>query len=101
MRLLQAVADARRRGLRATARKKGRTVRTRRLALAAWAMLVTKVPSARLTVREALVLGRARWRLERLCTLWKSHSRVDESRSGQPWRILREVYAKLLAMAVP
>jgi hypothetical protein len=32
--------------------------------------------------------------------LWKSHGHIDESRSGQPWRILCEVYAKLLAMVV-
>jgi len=75
-------------------------VSARRLALAAWTMLVTNVPSDRLTVREALVLGRARWQIELLFKLWKSQGRVDESRSGKPWRILCEVYAKLLAMVV-
>jgi hypothetical protein len=100
VRVPQAVADERRRRLRAVARKKGRMVRARRLALAAWTMLVTNVPSDRLTVREALVLGRARWQIELLFKLWKSHGRVDESRSLQPWRILCEVYAKLLAMVV-
>jgi hypothetical protein len=100
VRVPQAVADERRRRLRAVARKKGRMVRARRLALAAWTMLVTHVPSDRLTVREALVLGRARWQIELLFKLWKSHGRVDESRSLQPWRILCEVYAKLLAMVV-
>ena len=100
VRVPPAVADARRRRLRAVARKKGRMVSARRLALAAWTMLVTNVPSARLTVREALVLGRARWQIELLFKLWKSHGRVDESRSLKPWRILCEVYAKLLAMVV-
>jgi hypothetical protein len=100
VRVPQAVTDARRRRLWAVARKKGRMVSARRLALAAWTMLVTNVPSARLTVREALVLGRARWQIELLFKLWKSHGRVDESRSLKPWRILCEVYAKLLAMVV-
>jgi hypothetical protein len=100
VRVPPAVADERRRRLRATARKKGRTVSARRLALAAWTILVTNVPAERLTVREALVLGRARWQIELLCKLWKSHGRVDESRSLKPWRILCEVYAKLLAMGV-
>ena len=100
VRVPAAVADERRRRLRATARKKGRAVSARRLALAAWTMLVTNVPAERLTVREALVLGRARWQIELLFKLWKSHGRVDESRSLQPWRILCEVYAKLLAMVV-
>lgn len=66
VRVPQAVADERRRRLRAVARKKGRMVSARRLALAAWTMLVTNVPSDRLTVREALVLGRARWQIEML-----------------------------------
>src|SRR5215470_10944575 len=35
-----------------------------------------------------------------LFKLWKSHGRVDESRSTKPWRILCEVDAKLLAMLV-
>jgi len=100
VRVPPAVAAERRRRLRATARKKGRTVSARRLALAAWTMLVTNVPAERLTVREALVLGRARWQIELLFKLWKSQGRVDESRSLKPWRILCEVYAKLLAMVV-
>jgi len=35
-----------------------------------------------------------------LFKLWKSQGQVDTSRSQQPWRILGEVYAKLLAMLV-
>ena len=100
VRVPQAVADERRRRLWAVARKKGRMVSARRLALAAWTMLVTNGPADRLTVREALVLGRARWQIELLFKLWKSHGRVDESRSLKPWRILCEVYAKLLALVV-
>ena len=60
VRVPQAVADERRRRLRAVARKKGRMVSARRWALAAWTLLVTNVSSDRWTVREALMLGRAR-----------------------------------------
>ena len=48
------------------------------------------------TTAEALVLARARWQIERLFKLWKSHGHIDASRSGQPWRVLCEVFAKLL-----
>ena len=99
-RVPQDVAAARRRRLRAAAQKKGRQVSAVRLALAAWTVLVTNVPSDRLTLREALILARVRWQIELLFKLWKSHGRVDESRSTKPWRILCEVYAKLLAMLV-
>jgi hypothetical protein len=94
------VAATRRRRLRAAARKKGRQVSARCLALAAWTLLVTNLSGTRLTLREALVLGRVRWQIELLFKLWKSHGHVDESRSTKPWRILCEVYAKLLAMLI-
>lgn len=32
--------------------------------------------------------------------LWKSHGKLDEWRSHKPWRILTEVYAKLVAMLI-
>jgi hypothetical protein len=70
------------------------------LALAAWTLLVTNLPPARLTLREALVLGRVRWQIELLFKLWKSHGHVDESRRAKPWCILCEGYAKLLAMLI-
>jgi hypothetical protein len=98
VRVPQDVADTRRRRLREAARQKGRQVSARRLALAAWTILVTNVPPERLTLREALVVGRVRWQIELLFKLWKSHGYIDESRSTKPWRILCEVYAKLLAM---
>jgi hypothetical protein len=62
--------------------------------------LVTNVPPAQLTLREALVLARVRWPVELLFKLWKSHGHIDESRSTKPWRMLCEVYAKLVAMLV-
>jgi Transposase DDE domain len=100
VRVPQEVAGTRRRRLRDAAQKKGRQVSATRLALAAWPLLVTHVPCDRLTLREALVLARVRWQIALLVKLWKSHGRIDESRSTKPWRILCEVYAKLLAMLV-
>ena len=100
VRVPQDVAEPRRRRWRQAARAKGRQVSATRLALAAWTLFVTNVPAERLTLQEALVLGRMRWQIELLFKLWKSQGHVDESRSTKPWRILCAVYAKLLAMLV-
>jgi hypothetical protein len=95
----QEVVDQRRR-LQAQARRRGSAPNPVSLALAAWTILITNVPADLLTVAEALVVARTRWQIELLFKLWKSHGRIDESRSAKPWRMLCEVYAKLLAMLV-
>lgn len=100
VRVPQEVADQRRRRLRAEVRDKGTTPSARLLALAEWTSVVTTVPVDQLSVREALVLLRARWQIDLLFKLWKSKGRIDEWRSAHPWRILCEKYAKLLAMIV-
>ncbi len=100
VRVPQEVADRRRYKLKKQARKKGQTVSKARLALAGWTMLVTNVPEDKLSVKEALVLGRMRWQIELIFKLWKSHGQIDKSRSKKPWRILCEVYAKLIAMII-
>lgn len=92
------VAEERRRKLRAEAKDDGRTPSARQLALCDWVIFLTNVPSERLSVAEVLVLARARGQIELLFKLWKSYGRVDESRSAKPYRILCEVYAKLLIM---
>lgn len=63
------VAEQRRRRLRQEAKRKGQTVSQQHLALAAWTILVTSVPSDLLTLEEALVLLRARWQIELLFKL--------------------------------
>lgn len=92
------VAAERRRKLHAEARAKGETPRQGRLAFADWTILVTNVPPETLALAEALVLLRVRWQIELLFKLWKSHGQVDAWRTDKPWRILCEVYAKLIAM---
>lgn len=96
----QAVADERRRKIRAEARREGKTPSQAKLALADWTLLATNVPAERLTVAEALVLLRARWQVELLFKLWKDGGQLDAWRSAKPERVLCEVYAKLLALLV-
>lgn len=100
VRVPQEVADRRRAKLRDAAQREGKAPSARALALADWTLLVTNAPAALLSVREALVLGRIRWQLELLFKLWKSGGRLAHSRSADPWRMLCEVYAKLIAMVL-
>ena len=59
-----------------------------------------RLPVRLLALEEALVLARARWQIELLFKLWKQHGQIDEWRTQKPWRILCEVYAKMLAMLI-
>ena len=92
------VAAQRRRKLKANARRKGQTVSQARLELADWTILVTNVPDDLLNLSEAILLYRVRWQIELLFKLWKSEAHLVTSRSHKPWRILTEIYAKLLAV---
>jgi hypothetical protein len=94
------VAEQRRRKMKREAQERGQTLSHARLALASWTLLVTNVPDHLLTLAEALILYRVRWQIELLFKLWKSIGKLDASLSHNPWRILCEVYAKLLALMI-
>ena len=99
-RVPQNAADRRRQRLREYARKKQVTPKPETWALATWTLLLTNVPEDRLSPYEALILMRVRWQVELLFKLWKSHMKVDEWRSQNPWRILCEIYAKLIGVVI-
>jgi len=94
------VAAQRRRKLKEWARKKMRQPSKKQLSLCDWTLLITNIPTSLASVEDALVLARARWQVELLFKLWKQQGQIDEWRSKNPWRILCEVYAKLVAMII-
>lgn len=98
VRVPQEVANQRRRALHADARRRGQAVSHERLRLADWTVFVTNVPAALLSGPEVLVVARVRWQIELVFKLWKSAGHLAHSRSAQPWRVLCEVYAKLLGL---
>jgi hypothetical protein len=100
VRVPDAVCEQRRRRMKDQARRRQQPVTQERLRLAAWTIYVTNTPPSLLSAAEAMVVGRVRWQIELLIKLWKSHGHIDESRSSKQWRILCEIYAKLLAMLV-
>jgi Transposase DDE domain len=98
LRVPKAVAQQRRERLQAEAKRRGQQVAPETLALADWTLLITEVPRQRLSLGEALVLLRERWQMELLYNLWKQDGQVDEWHTANPWRILCEVYAKLIGL---
>jgi hypothetical protein len=99
-RVPEEVANERRRRVRKEAIKRGQAVSEERLRLAGWTILITDAPPELLTIEEALVVMRARWQIEKLFDLWKRYGHLDKSRSKKPWRMLCEVYAKLIGLII-
>lgn len=91
------VAKLRREDLLEEARRKGQPVSQEQWELADWTILISNVPASKLTVPEALVLMRLRWQIERLFHRWKDGSQIDEWRTRKRWRILCELYSKLIS----
>ena len=95
-----AIAEQRRRHQNRDAKRRGQAVSTDQRALADWTLYATNTPPEMLTLADIHALYRARWQIELLFKLWKSENHLDQSRSAKPWRVLCEVYAKLLAVLV-
>jgi hypothetical protein len=93
-------AKLRRCKLISEAKAKGKPVSDKTLKLASWLVLCCNIPEEKLSLDEAFVLMRTRWQIELIFKLWKSHGCIDEWRSENPWRILCEVYAKLIVMLI-
>jgi Transposase DDE domain len=96
----QEVADERLAKARQQAAAHANKVSEEKVTLCGWTVFITNVPRWLLNLQEAWVLYRVRWQIELLFKLWKSDGQIDESRSDQPYRVLTEVYAKLLAMVI-
>jgi hypothetical protein len=94
------VARRRRQQVVEKARKKQYTPSADKLYLCAWNFYVTNAPAELLSVAEVLALARMRWQIELIFKLWKSHGGLGQTRSQKPWRILCEVFAKLLAQLI-
>jgi hypothetical protein len=94
------VAAQRRQQLLPEAKRRGRSLTPELWELCAWSFCVTNLPPDQLTFHEAFALLRVRWQIELLFKLWKSDLSLSSSRSAHPWRILCEIYAKLLIVVI-
>jgi len=95
----QEVAARRRQQARAKARDHGREATATYLELLGWNLFVTNCPAEELGWQALVVLYRARWQVELLFKLWKSHNGLGRCRAAAPAQErLAVFYAKLLGV---
>jgi hypothetical protein len=97
-RLPAEIADRRRQKLHAKGRKKGYTPKDKTLQLRGWSIYITNASQQQLSPEQVQAANRLRWQLELVFKLWKTHGGLDFTRSQDPWKVLCEVYAKLLGL---
>ncbi len=95
-RVPQSVVSQRHERIRETARQNQKPPSPRALELAHWTIYLTNVPASRLTPDDVFLMGRYRWQIELLFKLWKSELHIDKWNTRNPYRILCELYAKLI-----
>lgn len=100
LRVPEEVANRRRQQARTKARDHGRAAPSAAyLELLGWSLFVTNATAQELTWKAVVVLYRARWQIELLFKLWKSHNGLNRLRVGAaalpPLAVL---YAKLLGV---
>ena len=99
-RLSHAEADKRRRSIRYRAKRKAQTPSKTLLRLAGWNLYITNIEPHRLTPKQIGVIVGIRWQIELMFKSFKSLSKLNVSRSQKPYRILSEIYAKLIALLI-
>ena len=99
VRVPEEIVGRRRRQAWEKARDHGRTPSAAYLELLGWSLFVTNVAAEELGWRAVVVLYRARWQIELLFKLWKSHNGLGRCRPGAtPLGRLALFYAKLLGV---
>ncbi len=93
-------ANRRRAALREAMRKRGRTPSREALELAGWLILATNASAERLPTKMRAYLYRLRWQVELIFCQLKSVLRIDQSNSGNSWRVQCEIWARLLAAVI-
>ena len=99
-RLSEAEANKRRRSIRYRAKRKAQTPSKTLLRLAGYNLYITNIEAHRLTPKQICVIIGIRWQIELMFKSFKSTSKIHVSRSQKPYRILSEIYAKLIALLI-
>ena len=100
-RLSDAETQKRKRSIRYRAkRKETQTPSKTLLRLAGWNLYITNIKPHPLTPKQICSIASIRWQVELIFKCFKSISKLNVSRSQKPYRILSEIYAKLIAVLI-
>ena len=99
-RLSEAETNRRRRSIRYRAKRKAETPSKALLRLAGYNLYITNIEEHRLTPKQICVSVGIRWQIELMFKAFKSLSKLHVSPSQKPYRILSEIYAKLIALLI-
>ena len=101
LRVPQEVADRRRQNAYKKAQKHGRVPSREYLDWQDWTIFVTNCTAELLSWQAVVVLYRARWQIELMFKLWKSHNRLAASRANAPAEEqMAIILAKLITVLV-
>lgn len=91
------VAQRRRKAL-AKGRRRKEKRSTHHLALLAWSVYITNIPSDWLSAEQVMLMYRLRWQIELVFKLWKSQAKLQIMGPWRPERILCQFLARLLGL---
>ena len=70
------------------------------LELLEWNFFITNIPQDWLSFDQILLLYRVRWQVELVFKLWKSQAGLDRLGSWRKERLLVQIYARLIGLAI-
>jgi hypothetical protein len=100
VRVPEEVAAKRREEVRKDAKGRGRPVSQRKLDLCDWNILLSNAPEKLISAGEGWELRRVRWQVELTFKVFKSVGGLEETQARGGWRVLTELYARLLGLLI-
>jgi hypothetical protein len=94
------VARKRRKKIRVRAKREGYIPSKNTLYLANWNIFITNADEEMLTPEQILALYPLRWEIELVFKLWKSTCHINCVRTENVYRMLSELYARLIGIVV-
>jgi hypothetical protein len=84
----------------AASRRKGRELSSKQAVRLGWNVYISNVPATWLSGVQLSLVYHVRWQIELLFKVWKSGLALDHTSGKQAFRLLCEIYAKLIGLVM-